>query len=213
MYSMSKEVEATKTETKTETETKISDIEVKVKTEAKEVKEAKEVELKAEAKEAVKEVAKETINILFSQLVIKYLNNADNFSKLSVTINPTMVQYLLKICQMNAELFTEINKTLMDIISDGKIDTKDIPKLIILVKNIYGIIKKTKNDTNVDPYGLIKTIINIIFNVYIETNNISNKELAEDLLKIIDVSLDLIKLESLKMPKIGCFSFLCFGKK
>ena len=61
----------------------------------------------------------------------------------------------------------------------------------------------TTVSTKVDPYELIKTILNIVFTLYIETNKVQNKQLATELLKIIDVSIDLIKLKSINLPKIG----------
>jgi hypothetical protein len=48
----------------------------------------------------------------------------------------------------------------------------------------------------------------MVFTLYIETNKVQNKELATDLLKIIDVSIDLIKLKAIKPPTLGCLSKL-----
>jgi hypothetical protein len=119
-----------------------------------------------------------------------------------------MHKYFLILCKEKSEFFADIDASLKKIILDDKIDTKDIPEIIVLVTKVYEIIKSDKAVPKVDPYELIKTLLNMVFTLYIETNKVQNKELAIELLKIIDVSIDLIKLKALKPPKIGCFNSL-----
>ena len=76
---------------------------------------------------------------------------------------------------------------------------------LCLASNHYEIIKTDKGVPQVDPYELIKTLLHMIFVLYIETNNIQNKALTTDILNIIDVSIDLIKLTAIKIPTLGCF--------
>jgi len=169
-------------------------------------------------KDLVKDVVKDVIltevilditKITFSQMLENFLNqNKDKLDSLSIKISPEMHKYFLLLCKEKADFFTDIESSLKKIILDDKIDTKDIPEIIILVTKVYEIIKSDKGFPKVDPYELIKTLLNMVFTLYIETNKVQNKELAADLLKIIGVAIDLIKLKAIKPPKIGCFNSL-----
>jgi hypothetical protein len=155
--------------------------------------------------EVVVEIVKET----FSQMLENYLNqNKDKLETLSVKVTPEMQKYFLLLCKDKSGFFYDIETTLKKIILDDKIDTKDIPEILVLVTNVYAIVKKDKSVPKVDPYELIKSLLNVVFIIYIETNKVQNKELVTDLLKIIDVSIDLIKIKAIKPPKVGCFSKL-----
>jgi hypothetical protein len=182
------------------------------------VEEGKVEETKTDITNAVKDVVKEVIlteviiditKITFSQMLENFLNqNKDKLDSLSIKISPEMHKYFLLLCKEKGDFFTDIDSSLKKIILDDKIDTKDIPEIIVLVTKVYEIIKSDKAVPKVDPYELIKTLLNMVFTLYIETNKVQNKELAADLLKIIGVAIDLIKLKALKPPKIGCLSKL-----
>jgi hypothetical protein len=182
------------------------------------VEEGKVEETKTDITNAVKDVVKEVIlteviiditKITFSQMLENFLNqNKDKLDSLSIKISPEMHKYFLLLCKEKGDFFTDIDSSLKKIILDDKIDTKDIPEIIVLVTKVYEIIKSDKAVPKIDPYELIKTLLNMVFTLYIETNKVQNKELAADLLKIIGVAIDLIKLKALKPPKIGCLSKL-----
>jgi hypothetical protein len=59
--------------------------------------------------------------------------------------------------------------------------------------------------SNVDPYELIKTLLEMLFKIYLEKHGISNPELEVLVNQIIEVSINLIKLKSFKVSKKGCF--------
>jgi hypothetical protein len=172
-----------------------------------------------EPKDVVKaDVVKEVIltdamiditRITFSQMLENFLNqNKDKLENLSIKLTPEIQTYLLILFKEKSSLFDDIDSSLKKIILDDKIDLKDIPEIIVLVTKVYEIINTDKGIPKVDPYELIKNILNIVFTLYIETNKVQNKELATDLLNIIGVSIDLIKLKAIKPPKIGCLSKL-----
>jgi hypothetical protein len=167
-----------------------------------------------DVKDAVKDVILTDVmidvaKITFSQILENFLNqNNDKLDTLSIKISPEMQKYFLLLCKEKSDFFVDIDASLKKIILDDKIDTKDIPEIIILVTKVYEIIKSDKAVPKVDPYELIKTLLNMVFTLYIETNKVQNKELAADLLKIIGVAIDLIKLKAIKPPKIGCLSKL-----
>ena len=147
--------------------------------------------------------------ITFSQMLENFLNqNKDKLESLSIKLTPEIQTYLLILLKDKSSFFNDIDSSLKKIILDDKIDLKDIPEIIVLVTKVYKIINTDKGIPKVDPYELIKNILHIVFTLYIETNKVQNNELATDLLKIIDVSIDLIKLKAIKPPKIGCLSKL-----
>jgi hypothetical protein len=168
----------------------------------------------------------EITKLTFSQLVESFLNE-NKLHTLSIQVSPEIQNFLLLLCKEQSCFFSDVEISLNKIILDNKIDTKDIPEIILLVTKVYEIITTdttvfSKVDTKFDPYELIKTILNMVFTLYIETNKVQNKQLATELLKIIDVSIDLIKLKSINLstigigpkidPKIGClhYIFKCF---
>ena len=166
-----------------------------VKTEQPEIK-TEQPEIKTE------QIIKNVVNPIFCQLLVKYLSKSlDNIETLSIKVSPEMQQYFLKLCSENVSDLNEIDSMLYKIIADNQINVKDIPTLINLVKKIYDITKKHKKRPSVDPYDLIKSFLNIVFVVYIETNKIQNNRLVEDLLKIIDVSMDLIQSKPFNYKK------------
>lgn len=152
------------------------------------------------------DVMVEITKIAFCQIVENFLNkNRDNADVLSIKLTPNIQQFFLLLCKEKYGFFTDVELTLSKIILDNKIDIADIPEIIILVTKVYEIIKTDKGVPQVDPYELIKTLLHMIFVLYIETNNVQNKELVTNLLNIIDVSIDLIKLTAIKLPTVGCF--------
>jgi hypothetical protein len=155
------------------------------------------------------EVMIDITRITFSQMLENFLNqNKDKLESLSIKLTPEIQTYLLILLKDKSSFFNDIDSSLKKIILDDKIDLKDIPEIIVLVTKVYKIINTDKGIPKVDPYELIKNILHIVFTLYIETNKVQNNELATDLLKIIDVSIDLIKLKAIKPPKIGCLSKL-----
>ena len=113
--------------------------------------------------------------------------------------------------QDHSVFFEQFDISVKRIISDNKIDTKDIPEIISLVSKLYIVIKKTKtNYKKLDTYELIKTILHILFVLHMQHHNIENDELTSSIINMLDASIDLLKLnsslKSLKTPNcLKCF--------
>jgi hypothetical protein len=151
------------------------------------------------------EVMVEITKITFNQIFENFLNQSEEqLNKFSIKLSSEMKTYFLLLCKEKPAFFNEVEVSLKNIIMDDKIDTKDIPEIMILVSKVYGIIKGDKNVPKVDPYELIKTLLHQLFIIYTETNKIHNSELVGSLIKIIEASIDLVKLKSIKVPKVGC---------
>jgi hypothetical protein len=153
------------------------------------------------------EVISGITKITFNQIFENFLNQSEaELNNFRIKLTPEMKTYFLLLCKNKPDFFKEVEVSLKNIIMDDKIDTKDIPEIITLVSKVYGIIKGDKNVPKVDPYELIKTLLKQLFIIYTETNKIHNAELVIALVSIIDASIDLVKLKSIKVPKIGCLN-------
>lgn len=171
-----------------------------------------------EEKEDIKEDAKEDVKVeeeikTFLKLFEIFLtqdqsNLAEKFTKFDIKLTPEVQKYFLLLCKESPDLFGSFEETLKKIILDDRINSKDISDILVLVSKVYRIIKENKGIPIVEPYELIKTLIKLGFVVYIETNKIENPQLLLDLLKIVESSIDLIKLTPIVPKKLGCF-FKC----
>ena len=173
--------------------------------------ESKQEEINVKVKEINLEEKKDEFPIqTFIQLFELFLiQDKTKLTKLNLNITPEIQKYFLILCKESPELFGSLEETLKKIIVDNRIDTKDIPDIIVLVSKIYRIIIENKGIPNVDPYELIKTLLQISLDIYIETNKVENPQLLFDLLRIIDSSIDLIKLTPIIPKKAGCLRFFC----
>ena len=136
--------------------------------------------------------------------------------KLNIILNPNLQQYLLLFCKENPNFFTEIENIFKAIIKDNVINSKDIPQILNLVVKVYELTKSKKQVPNVDPYDLIELMLRILFVSYMQSlenpDNSNNEELAnqltEQIINLIRVSVELLKLPAIKNATKGCFS--CF---
>jgi len=145
----------------------------------------------------------------FIQLFEIFLNKDQNsLVQFNIKLTPEIQKYFLLLCKESPDLFGVFEETLKRIILDDKINTKDIPDILLLVSKVYNTIKTNKGLPTVDHYELIKSLLHIAFAVYLETNKIENSLLILDLLNIVDSAIDLIKITPIVPKKMGCF-FRC----
>jgi len=137
---------------------------------------------------------------LFQDLLVNNRSKLENFS---VKLPENMQKYILLLIVNNESLFNNIEESLKKIIADNKIDSKDIPELLVLVGKIYEIIYKSKDfKCKADYFEIIKKLLLSAFVLYIEHNVENGKEIITSMEKIIEASIDLIKLKSsIKTPK------------
>lgn len=133
---------------------------------------------------------------------------AEKFTKFDVKLTPEIQKYFLLLCKESPDLFGLFEETLKKIMLDDRINSKDISDILVLVSKVYRIIRENKGVPIVDSYELIKILIQLVFIVYIETNKIENSQLLLDLLKIVESSIDLIKLTPI-IQKKGWLCFKC----
>ena len=136
-------------------------------------------------------------------MLLSYLLDIKSrIDQFSVPIHPDIRVCLIILMQEQPEFFTQCDISLKKIIADNKINTKDIPDILILVSKLYIVLKNTKlNLEKIDIYELIKTILHILFILHMEHHDIADNELTNSIINILDASIDLLKLQSsLKIP-------------
>jgi hypothetical protein len=142
----------------------------------------------------------------FVEICNKFLTQDKSIlSKFDLELTPEIQQFVLSLCKESPDLLETIDETLKNIMLDEKIDTKDIPNFLILVKNVYNIIIKTKGIPNIEPYDLIKILLHLILVIHFNTNKVNYKETLTNLLTLVDTSIDLIKLTPFLNKKNKCF--------
>ena len=172
-----------------------------------------EISTNVENREEIKDVVKEELNKevikTFVQSIQFFLTqDTSNLEKMNINLTPEIQQYFLLLCKEMPDIFGSFELSLKNIILDNKINTKDIPDILVLVSKIYNTVNSNKSVSISDPYELIRMLLHIVFVVYLETNNVNNSEFLLEALKIVDSSIELIKLTPLVPKKNGCFNKL-----
>lgn len=191
-------------------ETSIIDVEeiksVIVRDEETKSEETKSEEHKSEEKiEEKKEVMK-----TFVQLFEFFLaQEQEKLVKFNVKLSPEIQQYFLLLCKESPELFGSFEETFKRIISDNKINSKDIPDILVLVSKVHTIIKTNKGVPTLAPYELIKSLLHVTVYVYFENNKIDDSLTKLDILNIIDSAIDLIQITPIVSRNVGCGLFRC----
>lgn len=139
-----------------------------------------------------------TLLQLFEYLLVTNVKRLDLFS---VKVSDEMKDHLLVIMKEHGTIFGDIEKSIKKIVADNKINSEDIPELLVLVGKIYELFYKSKHiKKKWDYYELIKCLLHISFVLYLHDRDIENKEMLKPLLNIIESAIDLIKLKSSVKP-------------
>ena len=81
----------------------------------------------------------------FIDLVKKSLENEETKKKIAIPITPEVISIINSIISLTPNTLTDIERSTIEIIKDGKIDSKDIPNLIIVIQSLYQFIYSLKN--------------------------------------------------------------------
>jgi hypothetical protein len=88
----------------------------------------------------VESVVVNTVDNSLTSLLIKY-----TLMKTYVNVSPELITIIEKMISHMPDVFSEIEKALVEIVKDGKIDSKDIPNFIVVVQEVYRLIYSLKN--------------------------------------------------------------------
>jgi hypothetical protein len=149
-------------------------------------------------------------------LLKTYLKQEDDF-KVELTVNDEVIRVIHHIIEYYPDMFTNIEKSVVDIVKDGKINGNDIPHLLVIVKELYRLIyssKKIKVSANkcIDiTSSILKCVIHILVlegKIYIEQDK--QEEFLSQINLLIDSCVDLLGYA--KTINKNCFScFSCFS--
>jgi len=107
--------------------------------------------------EPVKTISTDASNIIVDTIektlidIIKNSLDSPKLLKTDINLTPEVTNIIKKLLSITPDTFSDIEKSANQIIKDNKIDSSDIPQLIILVQRIYQFIhslKDSKLDTN-----------------------------------------------------------------
>ena len=136
---------------------------------------------------------------------------------LNISLDDKQVNLLNEIISTHPDFFKEIEELLNNIIRDNKIDSKDIPDIMLLLQKLYELLHNMKDfkfniEKSTSTIGILtKFVINVFINEEIIKVEPSNRlEIQENLNKLIDVSMNLIKLTTTIKPTFFKDLFSCF---
>ena len=106
-------------------------------------------------------VAVNLIEETFVELIKKIFINEEFKKKYTIFINEENLNIINKIISQTPNIFNDIEKSIKEIINDGKINSNDVPQLIILVQIIYQVVYNI-NDSNINSSKRIEFTANIL---------------------------------------------------
>jgi len=151
-------------------------------------------------KEPIKE---DTIITLLLDSLDKNLGN--------IVLSESEINVLKEFISISPIYLNDINKCILEIIKDGKIDALDIPSLIKILKDIY-ILSHEKITIKVsDLVTTIGSMLKYIIQVIIVNNNLASPELLKSLNELIDITVEMIKFNTINKSKTWFFG-ICLNK-
>ena len=168
-------------------------------------------------KEDVTKVA-ELISKTFSELLLDVIKSGNLNKDIKIVLSKEATDILIKIIGLNNRFLYDVEKCLSELVKDGKIDSSDLPNLILLIQKLYEIVYVVKDiNLDVSKRSLIcGDIIKFIFHYLIVDRRIKisddiKSKFLEQFDKLIDSCVGLLSFsKSIKVK--GCFGSL-FGKK
>lgn len=146
-------------------------------------------------------------------LLKTYLRNEEGNFKVDLNINDEVIRVIHHIIDFYPDMFTNIEKSVVDIVKDGKINGNDIPHLLVIVKELYRLMyssKKIKMNAKkcIDiTASVLKCVIHILVlerKIHIEEDK--QEEFLSQINVLIDSCVDLLGYA--KTINKNCFS--CF---
>ena len=155
---------------------------------------------------------KKSLNDLFLN-IIKTCDEKNNyFTKIGIQLSNETLDIIKKIIESNNTLLDEIEKGLLEVLKDNKIDASDIPQFILIVQILYERILNQKNVllNPSKPSEICLIILKFIIHTLVEERKIIIQEekkvdFLSQLDKLIESCISLLNFPSLfKTPKNCC---------
>jgi hypothetical protein len=140
----------------------------------------------------------------FVDIVKKTIENEVVNDKIKMILSPEVKNVINNLISLTPDTLTDIEKAIVDIVKDNKIDSKDIPNLIIVIQRIYQFIYSlgankfdAKKRAEITAASLKFVIRVLLLNDKIKLNP---EKTQEEFLNQIDVLID------------SCVGLLSFSK-
>ena len=161
------------------------------------------------------EVKKFNIANSVVDLIKIYVDSTETNSKMYIKLKPEVINVVKRIVSYAPDSLNEIETAILEIIKDEKIDYKDIPNFIIIIKKLCELIFSlaTINLNPVKIADIAANILKFIINILVIEGKIKisegNLEVFYKLIhNLIDSCMDLLSFSQTVKIK-GCFSS-CF---
>ena len=129
-----------------------------------------------------------------SQYVTLILTVTDVENKYSLTIDSKLKSILTTLLSTGT-YFDKIEQTFKDIVQDNKIDANDVPKIMILLVDLYTTLKNAKITFNKELCGeVLKTVFTVIIKEKLIPVTDKEKELIRCIYDIIESSVQLAQM-------------------
>lgn len=144
------------------------------------------------------------------------LLQSDGLDKYSVTITPEVKNILAQLMEHD-KYFDEFETALNEIVKDGKIDARDVPRIMVLLADLYTRMRTMKIDFNENTCGdVLKMLFNIALKEDLIKINDEDMELMQCVYSIVDMSIRLMQTDTEPSKRGGllkCIKRALFGKK
>lgn len=131
--------------------------------------------------------------ITFIELLKITLINDETKNKISIKLNPEMMNIVNKIISLTPNTLNDIESAVIQIIKDGKIDSNDIPQFIIVVQKLYEVIYSLK-ESKIDGKKrseFTATVLKFIVHLLVLERKIKiDEDKQEAFLKNCDILID-----------------------
>lgn len=154
-------------------------------------------------------------------ILLQVLSSDEKITKLKIELSDDTTSVLYKLIYFSPDFLNEIDKLVNEIIKDNKIDSNDIPNLILLIKKLYELIHKLKeiNFTDAKKVEICSNILKFLIRFLVEERKVNinseNKELVLELIDtLIDSCISLIHFSD-NIKTSSCFTYIksLFGCK
>jgi hypothetical protein len=164
--------------------------------------------------EPITDIVSNIIEQTFVDLVKKSLENEDMKKQISITLTPEVISVINNIISLSPNTVTDIEKVSIEIIKDGKIDSNDVPNLIVIIQRIYQLIYSLKTANKKTRAETTATILKYILRLLVLERKIKIDEDKQEAFfsqtdLLIDSCIGLLSYSKLIKTK-GCFKKL-FG--
>jgi hypothetical protein len=145
----------------------------------------------------------QVIEETFLEIIKKIIVDEEEKNKYTIILNDDVINIINKIISQIPNKLNDIEKSLKEVIKDGKINVSDIPELIILVQSIYQVLYHVK-DIKIDDKkraDITARVLKLLIHILVEERKIKvDKNKKELFYKETDLLID------------SCVSLLVFPK-